>query len=47
MITQDLKAIIKALDKAAALAKKNAYTQDLVERIEALAEIAQEKLEEA
>jgi hypothetical protein len=46
---QDIKAIIRHLDQAAKLAKKDAYTADpeLIEQIESLSDIYQEKLEEA
>jgi hypothetical protein len=44
---KDIKAIIKKLDEAAALANKDAYTQDLVAELQSLADKFQEKLEEA
>lgn len=46
-ITQDLKDIIQHLDEAAKLAKRHPYTAELAERLESLADVAQERLEEA
>lgn len=44
---KNLKAIVKLLDEAAKLAKSDPYTADIAEQIEGIAEVAQEKLEEA
>jgi hypothetical protein len=48
-IIKDMKAIIRHLDKAVELAKKDAYTAEplLIEQMESLSDIFQEKLEEA